>query len=83
MASVRLTPEAIAALDEFKQPILGRLLRLVDRLASWPQVSGAKPLSGNLAGHWRMRIGNYRLQFRAEGDLVIVEKIGHRRGFYE
>jgi mRNA-degrading endonuclease RelE of RelBE toxin-antitoxin system len=46
-------------------------------------VSGAKPLSGPLAGHYRLRTGDYHLQFRAEGENVIVEKIGHRDRFYE
>jgi mRNA interferase RelE/StbE len=62
---------------------------LIVRLEQWPNVSGAKPLSGKLAGRWRMRTGDYRVQFRAErndaadgGWLVVVEKIGHRDGFY-
>lgn len=43
----------------------------------------AKPLRGEFAGHYRLRTGDYRLQFRVEGDLVIIEKVGHRDGFYE
>ncbi len=31
----------------------------------------------------RVRTGDYRVQFRAEGESIIVEKIGHRDGFYE
>ncbi len=43
----------------------------------------AKALSGPLAGHWRLRTGDYRVQFRVEGELVIVEKVGHRDKFYQ
>ncbi|MBI5759049.1 MAG: type II toxin-antitoxin system RelE/ParE family toxin [Planctomycetales bacterium] len=46
-------------------------------------MSGAKPLSGHLAGHFRIRTGDYRVQFRVEGPTVIVERIGHRDGFYK
>lgn len=46
-------------------------------------MSGAKPLSGEFAGHWRLRTGDYRVQFRVEGETVVVEKIGHRDRFYE
>ena len=31
----------------------------------------------------RIRTGDYRIQFYVTGDVVTVEKIGHRDGFYE
>jgi len=42
-----------------------------------------KALRGNLGGHFRMRTGDYRVQFRVEGNRVLVECVGHRDGFYE
>jgi mRNA interferase RelE/StbE len=83
MVSVSLSPEAAGQLDALQEPVHGRVLRLLERLEHWPDVSGAKPLRGDLAGHWRMRTGDYRLQFRLEGETAIVERIGHRREFYE
>jgi mRNA-degrading endonuclease RelE of RelBE toxin-antitoxin system len=74
------------ALEEFARlprPIQTRMIRLVERLGRWPNVSGAKPLSGQLAGHFRLRTGDYRLQFRLQGALLIVERMGHRDGFYD
>jgi mRNA-degrading endonuclease RelE of RelBE toxin-antitoxin system len=59
------------------------MLELAIRLADWPDVSGAKPLSGKLAGRFRLRTGDYRLQFRIEQGEVRVEQIGHRDGFYD
>jgi mRNA-degrading endonuclease RelE of RelBE toxin-antitoxin system len=44
---------------------------------------GAKALSGPLAGRYRMRTGDYRVQFRLEGGALVVEKVGHRDRFYE
>ena len=46
-------------------------------------MSGAKALSGNLAGWYRLRTGDYRVRFRVEGKAVLVDKIGHRSEFYE
>jgi mRNA-degrading endonuclease RelE of RelBE toxin-antitoxin system len=63
-------------------PIRIRVLRLLERLKDWPAVSGAKPLRGKLAGRWRLRTGDYRLQFRVAGDEIIIEKVGHRDRFY-
>jgi mRNA-degrading endonuclease RelE of RelBE toxin-antitoxin system len=56
---------------------------LLERLEKWPNVSGAKPLRGNLAGRYRLRTGDFRMQFRVVDNVVIVEQIGHRDGFYE
>jgi mRNA-degrading endonuclease RelE of RelBE toxin-antitoxin system len=75
-----------SALEEFTQvprPIQARILQLVGRLENWPNVSGAKPLSGRLAGHFRLRTGDYRVQFRIEHNMLVVERIGHRDGFYD
>ncbi len=83
MARVLLSPEAQRQVDRLPKTIRARVYRLVERLQQWPEVSGAKPLSGRLAGRFRLRTGDYRLQFRTQGEDVIVERIGHRAGFYE
>ncbi len=57
--------------------------RMRERLEHWPEMSGAKPLREDLAGWYRLRTGDYRLRFRVQGETIIVDKIGHRREFYE
>lgn len=83
MPSVVVTSEAAKQLGELPKPFKARMADLLARLADWPKVSGAKPLAGNLAGHYRVRTGDYRLQFHVEGGQVVVERIGHRDGFYD
>lgn len=83
MAVVNLTAAAVGQFDQLPRPIRGRMLRLFERLEDWPDVSGAKPLTGDLAGCWRMRTGDYRRQFRVAGETVFVETIGHRDRFYD
>lgn len=80
---VRLTEAARQTMMDLNEPILTRITRVLERLGNWPAVSGAKPLTGPLAGHFRVRTGDYRVQFYVKGQAVIVEKIGHRDGFYE
>jgi mRNA-degrading endonuclease RelE of RelBE toxin-antitoxin system len=82
-ATVLVAPEALKQADELPRVIHGRVVRIIGRLAHWPDVSGAKPLRHGLAGRFRMRTGDYRVQFRVEGRTIVVEKIGHRDGFYE
>ena len=82
MAIVDVTPAAAQQLERLDNPIHARVLKLLVRLEQWPDVSGAKPLRGDLAGQYRLRTGDYRIQFRVALDMVTVEKIGHRDGFY-
>lgn len=90
MATVDVTPAAHEQFEALPRDIRLRVTRLFDRLERWPEVSGAKPLSGDLAGHHRLRTGDYRVQFQAQRDetadggwRVTVEKIAHRDGFYD
>lgn len=90
MAAVKLMPEANEQFLALPRGIRPRVTRLFDRLRRWPTVSGAKALSGGLAGRYRLRTGDYRVQFHPERDqaadggwYVTVEKVGHRDGFYD
>jgi mRNA-degrading endonuclease RelE of RelBE toxin-antitoxin system len=84
MAVVVLTATARPDLDALPMAIHVRVLHILERLADWPNVSGAKALRGSLKGRFRVRTGDYRVQFYIRRpDTVVVEKIGHRDGFYE
>ncbi|MCC6581445.1 MAG: type II toxin-antitoxin system RelE/ParE family toxin [Phycisphaeraceae bacterium] len=83
MAEVKLTRQAMDDLEQLPLVIHGRVIKVLERLAQWPAVSGAKPLRHGLAGCFRVRTGDYRIQFRVDGQTVLVERIGHRDGFYE
>ena len=80
---VVMTEEALRQFQRLPRPIQARMVRLVERLTDWPAVSGVKALSGPLAGRFRMRTGDYRLQFRVEAERIVVEKMGHRDRFYD
>jgi mRNA-degrading endonuclease RelE of RelBE toxin-antitoxin system len=82
MATVDLTASAHKDFQALPKVIKLRVRKLILRLAKWPKVSGAKPLSGELAGSYRLRTGDYRVRFRVKGETVIVDQIGHRRDFY-
>ncbi len=85
MAMVIVTPNAQAEFNELPLPIQSRVLAVFKRLESWPNVSGAKPLRGKLAGNYRIRTGDYRVIFhyRKSSDIVTVWKIGFRGDIYD
>jgi len=77
---------ALEATDQYvalPSSIRARVHALLRRLEYWPRVSGVKALRGPLAGQYRMRTGDYRVQFQLEPDQIVVVKIGHRDGFYD
>jgi mRNA-degrading endonuclease RelE of RelBE toxin-antitoxin system len=80
---VRLTATARKQLAQLPASIRARMYDLLERLEKWPNVSGVKALRGNLAGRYRLRTGDFRMQFRVVDDVVIIEHIGHRDRFYE
>ncbi|HEX5446736.1 MAG TPA: type II toxin-antitoxin system RelE/ParE family toxin [Pirellulales bacterium] len=95
MALVVLTPAAQEQFDALPKAVRARIERILRRLERWPEVSGAKPLSHDLVGRWRMRTGDYRVQFYIEPGKpadedspetpgkVKVDRVGHRDGFYD
>ena len=83
MVWVNVTQDALHELARLPKVIRQRVRKLFQRLESWPEVSGAKALSGDLAGWYRLRTGDYRVRFHLKGDTVIVDKIAHRKDMYE
>ena len=66
-----------------QKEILG-YLRLRIMASNDPRVFG-QSLSGNKAGLWRYRVGNYRIICRIEGEILVIFVIGvgHRKEIYE
>lgn len=43
----------------------------------------AEPLKDYRFGNWRFQIGNYRILFDVEENIIFVLKIGHRKDVYK
>ena len=71
-------------LDSSVQKEILSYLRLRIMEANNPRVFG-QSLSGNKAGLWRYRVGNYRVICKIEDDILVVFVIGvgHRKEIYE
>jgi len=57
----------------------------IDALADEPRPTGCKKLKGEHHFIWRVRVGHYRILYRIEDDIKVVEvgKIGHRKNIYD
>ena len=60
-----------------------RITTKVTSLCDDPFPSGAKKLQG-LSGHFRVRVGDYRIIYRVDGQrvVVVIVSVGHRREIY-
>lgn len=74
--------EAIADYQRLPLVIRLRVAAILEKLKQWPQVSGAKPLRGNLKGHFRLRTGDWRIVLKPVGQILWVVRIDNRRDVY-
>jgi mRNA interferase RelE/StbE len=86
MYRVELSRKAKRFFERANVDLQRRLDRCFDRLKVEPHEGGnIKLLTGNLAGHYRYRVGDYRVVYRIEEDrlLVLVILIAHRSEAYD
>ena len=80
---VLIAPEAQADVLELPVTMRARLDGVIARLEKWPNLSGAKPLRGEWKGHYRIRMGDWRVIFKVVRPNLIVVRIAHRSAVYE
>lgn len=80
---VYLTREAQHEADHLPLTMRARLDDIITRLERWPSVSGCKPLTGEWQGHYRIRMGDWRVILQIVAPTVIVVRIAHRSKVYE
>jgi mRNA-degrading endonuclease RelE of RelBE toxin-antitoxin system len=80
---VFLAPDAQREAEELPATMRARLGDVISRLEQWPAVSGHKPMTGEWRGHYRIRMGDWRVIFRVVSPKVIVVRIAHRSKAYD
>ena len=84
--SVRLHEHALKQLKKLDRQIARRIIDYLDEVAALddPRTRG-KGLSGDRAGVWRYRVGDYRVLCELlDTELVILAlEVGHRRRVYD
>ena len=59
-----------------------RIKRAIETRLLTDPVSYGLPLRKSLQGHRKLRVGDYRIIYRIEGEQVIILKIGNRKDVY-
>lgn len=85
MFRVEVTPAATRDLKRLDPYVRRQLLRAATILsdAPYPASSGRiKLLVGLEPPHFRLRVGDYRIIYRIEGNHVLIVRVAHRREAY-
>lgn len=82
MATVEFSDLAMRHFAAVPLGMKRRVEAVINRLEDWPAVSGAKPLTRELKGHYRIRTGDWRIVFHVSGSLVTVDRIDNRKDVY-
>lgn len=82
---VEFLDEALKQLRSLPRAVQRTIAVRIDALSDNPRPPTARPLQGELRGRWRIRVGDYRVVYAIEDEilLVIVIEVGHRRDIYE
>ena len=76
-------PEVVKRdIPKLNSDIRKRIKRAIEtRLLAAPQEYG-EPLRKTLKNYWKLRVGDYRIVFRVEGNEILILGICHRREAY-
>jgi len=69
-------------IEDLPENIKDRLREAIEKRLAPDPVRAGRPLKQSLAGHRKMRVGDYRVIYRVQGDVTMVLKIGHRKDVY-
>lgn len=62
-------------------------LRIIDKIKELKNKENKnqdiKRLSGELDGFYRLRVGNYRVRYIIENEMILIVTIKHRKNAYE
>jgi len=78
---VALSSKAAKQFERLNEPLKSRILSALKDLECEPPKGDIKPLSG--LNEFRLRVGNYRVLFGIEGDIIAVASIAPRGQVYK
>ncbi|ASY67582.1 RelE/StbE family addiction module toxin [Sinorhizobium fredii USDA 205] len=84
MKTIRYTREALKTLTQIPANVAKRIRSKIEQYASDPAslANNIKALKG-LQGTHRLRVGDWRVIFTEDGEIIAIKKIAPRGGAYD
>ena len=81
---IRILKAAARDLARLDKPIAQRIVQRIKRLATSVEAMRLEALTGDLAGLYKLRVGNYRIIYEVLWDekIIVIHAVGHRRDIY-
>lgn len=80
--NIEYDPKAVKQLQKLDKSIVSDLLDGIEEFANNPILTKIKKLKTPFEGAYRLRIGNYRVIFYLEDELLLISKVAHRKQVY-
>lgn len=84
MYSIRILGQAARELEKLDKTTARRIVERIRWLAANIGNTRLEGLTGDLAGLYKLRVGDYRIIYEIihSQDLLVIHAIGHRRDIY-
>jgi mRNA interferase RelE/StbE len=82
LVDIEWTERATKDLEKLDRPVVRRILRRLTWLSKNFQSIVPEPLSGQLRGTFKFRIGDWRAVYTLERKTIVIQFIGHRNKIY-
>jgi len=73
--------KALKELQKLDSLIQRRIIKCVEELELNPSAKDVRKLKG--IDGFRLRVGDYRIIFHIDKDIIFISKVGHRKGIYK
>ena len=83
MVKIEWTEGAAKDLESLDKPIARRVLRRLTWLSKNFQSVVPESLTRELKGTFKLRIGDWRAVYTVEGNVIVIQFIGHRSEIYK
>jgi len=80
--TVLIDDKALKDLSKVHKVEVKKILSKIEELEKFPQVPNLKKLT-NFEPPYRLRVGNYRVLFDIEDNILTVYKVKHRKESYK
>ncbi len=81
MYTIEWKENALRELEKLESSLARRIIKKVDELSENPFSKDIKRLKG--CNDFRLRIGDYRIIFSIEQNIIQILKVGHRKNIYK